>query len=168
VVGKFDGDFAKKVLEAQSKGKKPDKKPWPGHHPWPHHWPHRVHYPTTIVSPVIVPSTPTYVEPEATNPVPLADIRLVNPMENQVTLSYRLDDGEIQSLPAGTTVTINQAVVISFDRGGNAAQARYSLTDGTYTFIASGGLWDLVRQPTDYGTSGSPPAADTNPVPGGY
>lgn len=137
-------------------GKGPGKGPGPGfgkgpgNHPkHPHHWPpHHPHHPRPIITyrPIIVESAPQYYE-DAANPVPAADIQLVNPAENRWPLNYRLDDGEVQSLSAGYSVNITRVTVITFDRGGGAGWARYQLTDGIYKFVASGGAWDLVHQP---------------------
>ena len=82
---------------------------------------------------------------EASNPAPAASIQLVNPQKNRIALSYRLNNGLVQSLLPGTKVEINQTCVISFDRGGNAGRARYSMTDGIYTFQPNNGAWDLFR-----------------------
>jgi hypothetical protein len=138
---------------------------FPGPHPWPGRWPHPRPIVTPVYGPVIVPVAPAPAEPDMANPAPPADIQLVNPADNGVTLKYRLDDGELQSLPPGTSVSINQATVISFDRGGAAGQARYSLTGGTYRFVPSGGKWDLLQDPGDDAQAGLGPSADANPLP---
>jgi hypothetical protein len=116
-----------------------------------------------FVSPVR-PVRPVYVL-DASNPAPVAFIRLVNPTENMVTLKYRLNDGVLRSLPAGYSIAIHQQAVVSFDRGGAAGWARYSMTDGTYKFVPVDGLWSMVHD-----TAGEVPTtqiaeADSNPVP---
>jgi hypothetical protein len=179
-------DFIKKWAQANGKFGKPGQKQtqpkgWPqgNHHPqhWPNHpkfpgphpWPGHRRHPRPIITPVyepvIVPVAPAPAEPDMENPAPPADIQLVNPAENGVTLKYRLDDGELQSLPPGSSVSISQATVVSFDRGGAAGQARYSLTGGTYRFVPTGGKWDLLQDADDDGQTGQDPSADANPVP---
>ena len=100
-------------------------------------------YPTPIYySAVVRPVTII----DVSNPAPLADIRVVNPAGNAVAIRYRLNDGAARALPPGNVAHIRQQVVIEFDRGGAAGVARYSLIDGTYKFVASGGQWNLVRE----------------------
>ena len=79
-----------------------------------------------------------------------------------MALRFRLDGGQIQTLPAGAAIAVPQAAVISFDRGGAAGWARYQLIDGLYRFAANNWAWGLV-----HGTS---PAAGlvahaSNPAP---
>lgn len=88
---------------------------------------------------MIIQNAPAPSTSATTNPVPVADIRLVNPAENLVTLKYRIDDGQVRPLPTDYAVKISQAAVVSFDRGGSTGQARCSLRDGTYTFVDAGG-----------------------------
>ncbi len=135
--------------------------PWwlrPGPNPW-----RPIPYPRPIIVNPVSPVYTTYYESDATNPVPVANIQLANPRENRVTLRFTLNSGEVQSLAAGYNVQINQVSVIEFDRGNGAGRARYNLTDGAYKFVASGGMWDLVRQ----GADASPIAnLAANPAPG--
>jgi hypothetical protein len=149
-----------------------NKGPWPGgpghdpkHHPWPKPWKHP-HHPPVVYQPIIEESSPTYYEADATNPVPAASIQLVNPTENQWTLNFRLDGGEVQSLSAGYSMPINRVTIITFDRGGGAGQARYQLTDGAYKFVVFNGQWDLVHQAaTSPQEAAAYPGEETNPVP---
>jgi hypothetical protein len=111
-----------------------------------HHWScgpqpcHYYHHYYSYYRPAV------YVNPApvvySANPAP-ANIRLANP--NQVALNYTLNDGAVQSLPAGATVTLDQTSVIAFDRGGAMGWNRYTLTSGAYKFIPAGGAWTLVR-----------------------
>jgi hypothetical protein len=140
--------------------------PPPHPHPGPHHGPHHGPNMWPFYQPVIVRGVTTYYGLDATNPLPLADIRLVNPQENRVTLRFRLNNGALQSLPAGYSIEINRTAIITFDRGGAAGQARYSLTDGTYKFVASGGMWDLVRQSIQDAGIALTTNEDVNPLPG--
>lgn len=105
---------------------------------------------STVVESPTVSETTSYSQVADMNPAPIISIQLVNPMENRVSLNYRLDDGVLQSLPPGGSITISQVTVISFDRGAGAARARYRLTDGMYKFVVSGGLWELVHQAAAY------------------
>ncbi len=124
------------------------------HHPGPNPWhpmPYPVPFPRPIVRPIIVnavsPVYTTYYQADTTNPAPAADIRLVNPAENRVTLKYTLNGGEVQSLAAGYSVQINQAAIIEYDRGGGMGRARLALRDGTYKFKpTNGGYWRLFRE----------------------
>jgi hypothetical protein len=127
-------------------GPGPHPGPGPGPHPWPHPGPH----PGPWYPPVVIHPRPyvvaSYCEDDS-NPTPAADIRVVNPAENRVTLKYTLNGGAVQLLQAGYSVQINQVSVIEFDRGGGAGRTRYSLTDGTYKFKpTNGGYWGLFQE----------------------
>jgi hypothetical protein len=148
----------------------PTPHPWPHPtpHPWPHPTPHPWPHPTPHPSPWYLPRPyPVVIADyvDDSNPVP-ADIQLSNPARNRVALRYSLNDGEIRSLPAGSSVQINQAAVITFDRGGGIGRARYSLTDGAYKFVPAGGAWTLVRQTTQVAETSQVAGAGANPVPG--
>jgi hypothetical protein len=133
-------------------------------HPYYNHYPHLYHHPI-VVGPRFVPyavAAPVYVAPDASNPAPTADIRLINPAKNGVTLRFRLDGGAVQTLPAGTSMALTQASVLSFNRGGDAGWGRYELTDGTYRFASANGAWDLIH---DEGPSGELVSDGSNPVP---
>jgi hypothetical protein len=90
----------------------------------------------------------TFYPEDLSNQAPVADIQLVNPVKNQVTLKYTLNGGAVQLLQAGYSVQIHQVSVVEFDRGGGAGRARYSLTDGTYKFQPTNGYWDLFHEST--------------------
>jgi hypothetical protein len=125
--------------------------PWPCPQPWPTYHHYHYHYgPAVYVNP-----TPVVY---SANPVP-ADIRLANP--NQVALSYTLNGGPVQSLPAGAAVTLDQTSVIAFDRGGAMGWNRYTLTSGAYKFIPAAGAWTLVRDVPDT----TPIVTASNPLP---
>ena len=126
-------------------------KPWPQPKPWPHYY----HGPAVLINPVAV-----YYP---VNPVP-AEIQLINPATNQVSLKYTLNGGPVQLLPAGCSVAIHQESVIGFDRGGAAGWGRYSLTGGVYKFIPANGAWTLVRE-TPESVASNAIAAAANPVP---
>jgi hypothetical protein len=157
-IGKLDPGFVKKVIDANNQNNQANPDP---------DWHQYVPHPWSVIRPIIVEGASTsYYEPDATNPVPEAYIRLVNSQKNRVTLKFRLNDGELQSLPAGYSVEIRQAAVISFDRGGAAGRTRYSLTDGTFKFVASGGMWDLVRESLQDEETSLTSYEDANPLPG--
>ena len=127
-------------------------KPWPTPQPWPQPWPYYHHHyygPTVYVNPAPV----VY----SVNPAP-ADIRLSNP--NQVALSYTLNGGPVQMLPAGAAVTLNQTSMIAFDRGGAMGWNRYTLTSGAYKFMPAAGAWTLVCDVPE-----TPVVAAANPLP---
>ncbi|MBN2217827.1 MAG: hypothetical protein JW719_10685 [Pirellulales bacterium] len=164
--GKGQGNFGQ---GGKGKGKgKPGHWPKGGYHPKYHPWPnHGHHRPPVVYRPIIVETTPIYPQTAVSNPVPVADIQLINPAENQWTLSFRFEDeDEVQSLSAGYSIEINRPVVIVFDRGGGSGWARYQLTDGTYKFVASGGQWDLVHEASQVAQTAAYPSEDINPVPG--
>jgi hypothetical protein len=129
----------------------------PGHH---HHHHHPWHPPVVVYHP----RPPIVYNVIPSNPAPLADIQLVNPGENRVTLTYRLN-GVVRSLPAGCSVQINRMSVIRFDRGAGAGWARYSLTDGVYKFQPSqAGYWTLVRASETTADSVADADLPANPV----
>jgi hypothetical protein len=118
------------------------------------------------------PHGPIIVAPAAYPPVayclvnsanPAAAIRLVNPLQNQVALRYRLNSGMVQVLPAGCRMDICQQSAIEFDRGGAAGWALYGLTCGTYKFLPANGYWTLVHETAESVFAEPTPAA--NPVP---
>jgi hypothetical protein len=149
------------VVCAAEAGPPPQKKWIPGY-PTPG-WVNHHHHPPKPY-PVIYPRPVIYYS-DASNPAPAADIQLLNPAQNRVTLRYSLNGGAVQSLPAGTTVQINQVVVITFDRGGGAGRARFSLTDGAYKFVPANGVWTLVRQTVQDDVATEVAEADVNPAP---
>jgi hypothetical protein len=132
--------------------------------PWPHHHHHYLPYRPVVVTPVVSPVVyrPTVVVPA--NPVISAPaaIQLVNPLQNQVALTYRLNSGIVQVLPAGGSVSIYRESVIEFDRGGAAGLARYGLTSGAYKFVPVNGHWTLVQEATSSIAVAAPITA--NPV----
>jgi hypothetical protein len=137
----------------------PGPGPHPGPHPGPWYPPVVIHHPR----PYIIAS---YCE-DASNPAPAADIQLVNPAKNQVTLKYTLNGGAVQLLQAGYSAQINQVSVIEFDRGGGAGRARYSMTDGTYTFKpTNGGYWGLFRESAANVSPETTADLAANPLPG--
>ena len=77
------------------------------------------------------------------NPAPIANITVVNPKSNGVTLTYSLDGQEYLIAP-GYSQQIHQACVVEFDRGGDAGAARYSMTD-ICTFTPVNGTWELYQ-----------------------
>jgi hypothetical protein len=138
--------------------------PWwlNGHHPGPHPGPW---YPPVVIRPR--PYVVTSYYENASNPTPAADIRLVNPAENRVTLKYTLNGGAVHLLQAGYSVQINQMSVIEFDRGGGAGRTRYSLTDGSYVFKpTNGGYWGLFPETATNDVAGTLSDVAANPTPG--
>jgi hypothetical protein len=164
VIGLLAAAFVSCVVNVANAAPPPHQKwipgyptPWwlPGPHPGPHPWPHPGPHPGSWIPPVVIyhprpyiverVTTPYYVD--ASNPTPVADIRIVNPPENRVALKYSLNGGAAQVIEPGTSVQINQQVVIAYDRGGNMGRERFSLTDGTYVFKpTNGGYWRLFRE----------------------
>ncbi|MGA2066160.1 MAG: hypothetical protein ABSG86_14390 [Thermoguttaceae bacterium] len=119
--------------------------PHPAYHPHPvyHHHPPVVHGRVGVVVLGGVDTTAM----DATDATPDAQVRLVNPAENRVTLRYTLDGGPVQSLAAGDSVDIAPQSVLEFGRGGSAGRARVTLTDGQYRFARGNGSWRLVHDP---------------------
>jgi hypothetical protein len=113
--------------------------------------------------------TPTAVTSTSvpSNPAPLAKITLVNPSQNGVTLAYELD-GVSYSLAPGYQQEVRRVCVIEFDCGGSAGLARYTLSNGTYTFTPANGAWDLFHSSTDTpgAAQNAGPASDPVPITG--
>ena len=162
------------LAQAQPPHPWPHPGPHPGPFPGPHPW-HPVPYIHPWAPPVVIYHPRPYIVErvctpyceDVSNPAPAADIRLVNPAENRVTLKYTLNGGDVQSIEAGSSVQINQPAVIAYDRGANLGRTRLSLTDGTYTFKpTNGGYWRLFRE-TEI-SNANPVVGDlaTNPLPG--
>ncbi len=82
------------------------------------------------------------------NPAPVTQetVRIVNPVDTTVTLSFRVA-GQSYHLAAGKVQELSVApnAVIEFDRGNNGASGRYALAEGNYVFAAAQGGWDLYR-----------------------
>jgi hypothetical protein len=106
-----------------------------------------------VVRPPIRPPVVVVAPPPApvlvTNPAPVisvaANVQVVNPAATGVTLNYTLDN-QAFNLASGSTQEIGRQVVIAFDRGNGLGTARYTLSDGVYTFAAAAdGGWDLSR-----------------------
>ena len=72
-------------------------------------------------------------------------IRIVNPAESGVAVSYLLD-GQPVFLQPGAVQTLYRRCIITFDRGNGYGYRRLVLTGGTYVFgVASDGGWILYR-----------------------
>jgi hypothetical protein len=72
-------------------------------------------------------------------------IRIVNPAELGVAVSYTLD-GQQVFLQPGEVQTLYRRCLITFDRGNGYGYTQLVLTGGTYTFgVAYDGGWILVR-----------------------
>jgi len=139
---------------------------WPPPPPGPHYGPHYgPWYPPVIIQhPPYVVNT-VYCQ-DASNPAPEADIQLINPAKNQITLKYTLNGGTVQLLQAGYSVHINQVSVVEFDRGGGAGRIRYNLTDGTYKFQpTNGGYWGLFRESGTNAMAEATADLASNPLP---
>jgi len=82
------------------------------------------------------------------NPAPVTQetVRIVNPVDTTVTLSFRVA-GQSYHLAAGKVQELSVApnAVIEFDRGNDGASGRYALAEGNYVFAAAQGGWDLYR-----------------------
>lgn len=135
--------------------------PWPHVHPMPHPHPfphphpvpYHPHHPVwPIVRPVIVrPVYPVVVSSPivVSNPLPaIVPVAVVNPANTGATLTYSIDGVRYDLAPgARQELRLPGARTIQFDRGGSFGLATYPLYEGVYTFRATGGGWDLERQP---------------------
>ena len=75
---------------------------------------------------------------------------LVNPKDSGGPVNYLLDGKSSTSEP-GTTQTLSGQPTwqVEFDRGEASGQARYTLTEGTYTFTVTEKGWELYRTKFD-------------------
>jgi hypothetical protein len=105
-----------------------------------------------------------YTPSVASNPAPAAHITLVNPKKNGVTLQYTLD-GEPYSLEPGFKQEVRQVCEIHFDKGDSAGTARYTVSDGTYSFTSVRGAWDLFQEQTEGSQAETSSGLASNPVP---
>ena len=90
-----------------------------------------------------------------------APVTVINPATNDATLSFAVG-GQIYTLQAGESkdVDTTSGNEIQFDRG-NGDTARYSLSDGAYTFGATPSGWELYHgNLTSAATPATTPAAD--------
>jgi hypothetical protein len=74
-----------------------------------------------------------------------ANITISNPTTNGIALSYMLD-GQVFTMQPGQIQKLERTATIDFNRGGAFGNARYSLTDGVYTFTPSGIGWELYHR----------------------
>ena len=112
------------------------------------------------VRPVVVAG----VYPAPVYSAPALSVRLRNPAENRVTLSYILNGGPVQRLAAGDSVYVAADSLLEFDRGGNAGWASLTLSDGSYKFAPGAGFWRLASDSDPIAVSSVAEAA--NPAPG--
>jgi hypothetical protein len=70
--------------------------------------------------------------------------------------SFTIDPGSSQELSG------KESWLIQFERGGNNGSARYTLTDGTYTFSITNKGWELSSAVCDVTLDNSANAADFN------
>jgi len=108
----------------------------------------------------VVPIVPDVV-PVVVDPQP-AVITLMNPADTNAPVNYSLGNNQY-SLAAGDEMVHEEgAQVISFNRGGQFGEARYTLQPGTYRFVATNHGWDLhtvteeaTAETTDNGNTSS-------------
>ncbi len=105
-------------------------------HPYPVHPVHR--YPSGVIV-----ARPVFVYPPVVYDATC--IRIVNPAEVGVTVSYTLDGQQVLLQP-GEIQMLHRRYVIMFDRGNGYGFSQLVLTGGTYTFgLDSDGGWSLFR-----------------------
>ncbi len=105
-------------------------------HPYPIHPVHRYPSGVVVARPVFV-YPPVVYDPTC--------IRIANPAERGVTMSYTLD-GQQVFLQPGEVQTLYRRCVITFDRGNGYGFTQLVLTGGTYMFgVDSDGGWSLLR-----------------------
>jgi hypothetical protein len=76
--------------------------------------------------------------------LPSAVVVIVNQQED--TVAYTLDGQRYDLSPNySQKLTTRASWVVAFDRGGSFGAARYTLTEGTYKFVATERGWDLVK-----------------------
>lgn len=83
--------------------------------------------------------------PSSSNDTPTSGALLTNDASAEVNYTvngrhYTLQPDYTQTLPAGNAWTV------SFDKGGAAGLARYSLSSGTYSFAANESGWELYKK----------------------
>jgi hypothetical protein len=90
-------------------------------------------------------------------------IKIVNPAESGVTLSYSLDGSDFTMAPGSSQeFQEDRAWAIQFSRGAGLDQARYGLQSGVYTFGRTDRGVELYR--SEFAQTGPPPPAPAAPV----
>jgi len=85
--------------------------------------------------------------PLPTPSLPTKPVVLVNPEATNQAVAF-LIDGKEGSLDVGQYLELStaDAMIIEFDRGGRFGNAKYSLTEGVFTFKLTDEGWDLNRK----------------------
>jgi hypothetical protein len=118
--------------------------------------------PMRVSQPVGYSATPVMTAPIVTAPaaaapapsIPNAVIVLANPQDDPV--SYTLNGARYDMSPRySQKLTSKPSWLLEFDRGGSFGTARYTLTQGTYKFVATERGWDVVK---DAGNAATPSA----------
>lgn len=123
--------------------------------------------------------TPSYSQRQViVNTVPVqprgdgAPIRIENPADSGVTLTYSLNGHEYTIEPGHEQNLINDRNwVIEFDRGESFGTARYTLSGGIYTFTLTKGGWeayhdaDVSKLLKKNEPAASKPSTSKNPIP---
>jgi hypothetical protein len=90
-------------------------------------------------------------------------IKIVNPAESGVTLSYSLDGSDFTMAPGSSQeFQEDRAWAIQFSRGEGLDQARYGLQSGVYTFARTDRGVELYR--SEFAQTVAPPPAPAAPV----
>lgn len=85
-------------------------------------------------------------------------VAISNPQDGSV--NYTLDDAHNYTMGAGQSqkLTSKGAWIITFGRGGDLGNAKYTLTEGTYEFVVGDhGGWDIRRKAEASRTAEAPP-----------
>jgi len=101
------------------------------------------------LSPPIVVANPAPVV-VVSNPAPIVlsmrNIAVVNPQGTGATLNFTVDGARCELAPGmRQELSSPQTRLIEFDRGGSFGQARYTLSEGLYSFAATDKGWDLIQ-----------------------
>lgn len=102
----------------------------------------------------------------ASNAIPYSGqgVTIVNPRNG--TVNYTIDDAHNYSMGAGQSQRLSSkgTWLIAFNRGGGYADARYTLTEGTYEFVVGDQGWDIRRQSQAARLANAAPPAPVAPA----
>ena len=103
-----------------------------------------------------------YYAPAAARAAAPVEITITNPEMDAIT--YRVDGTQYDMQPGySQRLTTKASWIVEFDRGDGRKSMQYTLTAGSYRFVASERGWDLVRGSGESSASPPPPPA---PAPG--
>ncbi len=124
--------------------------------------------PTTYTAPATNATPTANSNPVASNPTPPARrvaVSVINPEDYGVDIKFSAD-GKSYTLPSGYTqnLDLTSTSVVTFDRGSQFGNARYTVSNGAYQFKYTEHGWDLYKKPASNPVPNASTASNPAPV----